>query len=101
LITPIEIIAAFIAGVLALFGLGAAETRRQTTTCKEREAAVTIDEARDNIGNKVVYLPSRAWRLTPEEGVITSANEIYAHVRYGADVHAKATRPEDLELLKR
>lgn len=60
---------------------------------------MTLAEAREAIGRKVVYTPSRQWRLTPEEGVITSVNEIYVHVRYGGDVHTKATRPEDLELL--
>lgn len=58
---------------------------------------MTLDEARDNIGNKVIYYVG----FQHEEGVITSVNEIYVHVRYGADIGSKATRPEDLELLKR
>ena len=63
---------------------------------------MTIDEARDNIGNKVIYRYQGWTGVAPaEEGVITSVNEIYVHVRYETDVHSKATRPEDLELLKR
>lgn len=58
---------------------------------------MTIDEARVNIGNKVIYYVG----FPHKEGVITSVNEIYVHVRYGSDVGSKATRPEDLELLAR
>jgi hypothetical protein len=36
-----------------------------------------------------------------EEGVITSVTGAFVFIRYGADVHSKATRPEDLEPLSR
>lgn len=51
---------------------------------------MTTAEAHENIGNKVIYLP------TNEEGVITSVNEMYVFVRYGSDTHSKATRAYDL-----
>jgi hypothetical protein len=61
---------------------------------------VTLDEARALIGNAVVYLPSRAHIGVSggqlEEGVITSVNDAYVFVRYGADKHSKATVAEDL-----
>jgi hypothetical protein len=31
-----------------------------------------------------------------EEGVITSWNDTYIFVRYGSDIHSKATKPEHL-----
>lgn len=61
-----------------------------------------IEPTIDDIGRKVVY---RRWRIGRhangqfdlEEGIITSFNEAYVFVRYGADVHSKGTRREDLE----
>lgn len=49
---------------------------------------MTIDEARSHIGNAVVYRP---FGESVEQGVITSVNEHYVFVRYGADNHSKAT----------
>ena len=57
---------------------------------------MTLDEAREHVGGKVVYQPG----LGPcEEGVITSVSERYVFVRYGSDVGAKATRPDWLALV--
>jgi hypothetical protein len=33
----------------------------------------------------------------PDEGIITSLSNHYVFVRYGSDVHSKATRRDDLE----
>lgn len=53
----------------------------------------------DNIGNKVIY---KAGTPQQEEGVITEVRVAvdYIMVRYGSDVGSKATRPEDLQLLR-
>jgi hypothetical protein len=58
---------------------------------------MTPDEARDHIGDRVIYstVPGQA-----ETGVIDSANDSYAFVRYGLDLTAKATRPEFLTLMR-
>ena len=57
---------------------------------------MTITTASAAIGRTVVYLPSR--RFGPlESGVITSTNDTFVFVRYGANQTSKATRPEDLE----
>lgn len=54
---------------------------------------MTLDEARQHIGNAVVYYVDDG---LAEQGVITSVNEVYVFVRYGSDMHSKATRAEDL-----
>lgn len=49
---------------------------------------------------KVVYTPFK--NCDPkliEEGVITSVNSKYVHVRYGNDIHSKATDPDDIEYI--
>ena len=52
---------------------------------------------KDDIGRKVVYEPFRHCDTSLlEEGVITSFNDTYVYVRYGSDVHSKATRANDL-----
>jgi hypothetical protein len=64
---------------------------------------VTLDEAREHIGDKVVYCPpgpSSAPRpQRREEGVITSVSASWVFVRYGADYGSKATDPRDVSLL--
>lgn len=55
---------------------------------------MTLEEARERVGSKVTYYPHGLAR--PEEGVITSVNDHYVFVRYGADYGSKATRPEHL-----
>lgn len=58
---------------------------------------MTPEEARANIGRKVVY--RRHAELPPEEGVIVSADgDSWVFVRYGSDGHAKATHYSHLEL---
>lgn len=58
---------------------------------------MTIDEAREHIGNKVVYRAAHVPVDSPvEEGVITSVNSIMVFVRYGSDAHSKATYPSDI-----
>lgn len=61
---------------------------------------MTLDEAREHIGNKVVYraahIPTDAFG---EEGVITSVNSSMVFVRYGADAHSKATYPSDISTI--
>ena len=60
---------------------------------------MTLDEARARIGDAVVYHPY-APELDPvEEGVITSVNDRYVLVRYGADRGSKATAAGRLTLL--
>lgn len=61
---------------------------------------MTIDEAREHIGNKVVYRSAHVPADAPgEEGVITSVNSSMVFVRYGADAHSKATCPSDISPL--
>jgi hypothetical protein len=45
-----------------------------------------------DIGRRVIYYSFN----NKEIGVITSFNDCYIFVRYGGDVHSKATYPEDL-----
>lgn len=53
-----------------------------------------IEPTSKHIGCKVVY---RNGLGQFEDGVITSFNDHYVFVRYGADAHSKATRREDLQ----
>lgn len=66
---------------------------------------ISFEEARNNVGNKVVYRslamrsgldPSRA-----EEGVITGVGVTYVFVRYGTSTTSAATDPTDLDLVSR
>jgi len=58
---------------------------------------MTIDDAKNNIGNKVIY--ERA-HCKAEYGVITSVNSRTVFVRYGTNVNSQGTDPEDLTLDK-
>lgn len=60
---------------------------------------MTLDEARQHIGDGVVYDPYAPELDEPEEGVITSVNDHYVFVRYGADKGSKATAADRLTLL--
>lgn len=55
-----------------------------------------LEEARDHIGDGVVYSPSHG---KGEDGVITSVNTQWVFVRYIGDMHSKATAPDQLTLL--
>lgn len=57
---------------------------------------MTIDEAREHIGDGVVI---DVIGFMPEDGIITGTSDRFVFVRYSGEVHAKATRPEDLTLL--
>ena len=59
---------------------------------------MTLDEARERIGQKVVYRPRHDW-ATPDEGVVTSVNNSYVNVfvRFGTQTSSQATLPGDLE----
>mgnify|MGYP003416820137 CR=1 FL=1 len=59
---------------------------------------MTLDEAHEMVGQKVVYWPTTG---RVEEGVITSVTPRYVFVRYGNDVGSKATAAEALEPLAR
>lgn len=58
---------------------------------------MTLDEARNNIGELVSYEP---YGGTWEHGVITDVNDYFVFVRYGRDYNAKATNPAKLKLLR-
>jgi hypothetical protein len=60
------------------------------------ERAMTLDEARDHIGEGVIY---RAGSVVAEDGVITSVNDHYVFVRYRVLGDGVATAPGDLTLL--
>ena len=57
---------------------------------------MTLDEARDAIGQSVVYARPYGAR---EDGVITSVSSRFVFVRYGATVYGKATAAADLTFL--
>jgi hypothetical protein len=57
---------------------------------------MTLDEARASIGAKVLY--RTAYGRT-DDGVISSVNDRWVLVRYGADTGSKATDPAALSLL--
>lgn len=57
---------------------------------------MTLDEARANIGNGVVYTPAHGFAA--EQGVITGVSEEWVFVRYGIS-GSKATDPAALSLL--
>lgn len=57
---------------------------------------VTIQEAKENIGRKVIYLVGTDRQ---EEGVISSVNDRCIFVRYGGSCTGQGTRQEDLTFL--
>lgn len=59
---------------------------------------MTLEEARVNVGRTVVYWPIPTEPPSLEVGVITSVNDTFVFVRYGADVGSKAAMPDDLQL---
>lgn len=60
---------------------------------------MTLQECKENIGKSVTYTPFEGCdKKLLEYGVITSVNEKNVFVRYGRDLHSKATCPEDIKL---
>jgi hypothetical protein len=60
---------------------------------------MTLQEAKENIGRKVIYTPFEGCTVAEiEVGVITGVNSRFAMVRYGSDNWSKATHPNDLDL---
>lgn len=63
---------------------------------------MTLDEARELVGCKVVY---RSLHLSVseqgDEGVITSVNDTWVFVRYGSQTGSQATSPTMLEAVSR
>lgn len=57
---------------------------------------MTLDEARDNIGEAVAYHPAGS---EPEYGTITAASTVYVFVQYPGERGTRATYPEDLTLI--
>lgn len=57
---------------------------------------MTLDEARKHVGRRVLYFNG----VSHEEGTITSVNDAFVFVRYGSDVGGRATRAEDLDLVR-
>lgn len=53
---------------------------------------ITLEKAKENIGNKVVYQGK-------EEGIIYSVNDKFVFVKYSGNCTAQATNPKDLEFL--
>jgi hypothetical protein len=58
---------------------------------------VRFHATEEDVGRSVVYTPYEGAKT--EDGVITSVNEQYVFVRYGADKGSKATDPRDLKWL--
>ncbi|MEG1565367.1 MAG: hypothetical protein RR342_01330 [Bacilli bacterium] len=59
---------------------------------------MTLEQARNNVGRGVVYIPYKDCPKSQiEYGTITSVNDSYVFVRYGKDLHSKATRADDLK----
>lgn len=59
---------------------------------------MTLQEASQSIGRKVIYTPfENCDNKYLEYGVITSTNDKYVFIRYGNDVNSKSTRAEDLK----
>jgi hypothetical protein len=54
-----------------------------------------IEPSIEDVGRHVIYTDRPGGKV--EQGVITSFSEHYVFVRYGADVHSKATRRIDLQ----
>lgn len=61
---------------------------------------MTLDEARKNLGKKVIYRPYKFCNSELYEyGKITSVVGRLVFVLYEGDFNSKATSPEDLELI--
>lgn len=54
-----------------------------------------IKPTEEDIGRAVVYRCGPEWK--PEEGIITSFNDVNVFVRYTGKMHSQATSPSDLD----
>jgi hypothetical protein len=59
---------------------------------------MTLEECAASIGAAVLYAPQIPGPAKPEPGVITSAGEVFAFVRYGDGLGSMATDPAHLTL---
>lgn len=60
---------------------------------------MTLKEASKSIGRNVIYTPFKECdKSLLESGVITEVNDTYVFVRYGSNVNAQSTYPQDLAL---
>lgn len=59
-------------------------------------ARVTLAEARERVGDAVIYGGHCEGLPVPEQGYITSVNDSYVFVRFGGAAHGVACRPDDL-----
>ena len=57
---------------------------------------MTLDEARNHVGDGVTYCAGLPWA---EDGVITGTGAEVVYVAYGGRVQSQATLPADLTLL--
>jgi hypothetical protein len=59
---------------------------------------MTLNEAQQAIGKKVIYTPFLGCDANmTETGVITLVTKKYVFVKYGSDLYAKATNVKDIE----
>jgi hypothetical protein len=56
-----------------------------------------IDPTSDDVGREVLFTGNRYATGELERGIITSFNDSVVFVRYGTDMHSKATSRADLE----
>lgn len=56
-----------------------------------------INPTKEDIGREVTYIDGAGDK---EFGTISSFNDTYIHVKYGGDIHSKATSREDLHWRK-
>ena len=64
---------------------------------RDMSGRVTIAEAKDRVGDAVIY----GGGPSAEQGYITSVNDSYVFVRFGSAAHGIACRPDDLLWLAR
>ena len=62
---------------------------------------MTLHEARQNIGKKVLYTPyAECTSSILEIGVIIRVSNQYVGVRYGTQLQVKSTRARDIKLIE-